>query len=62
MSRSELSAGNYCVMFDLEVAPLEEKTVQVVYVWSPHVFGKGRVEFQAAAAGFDQSDPVKLLA
>ena len=62
MSRSELSVEHNCVIFDLEVAPLEEKTDQVVYIGSAQVFGKDRGEFQAATAGYDQSDPVKLLA
>jgi hypothetical protein len=62
MSRSELSAGYYCVMFDLEVAPSEEKTDWTAYIGSAQVFGKGRGEVQVAIAGFDQSDPAKLLA
>ena len=62
MSRSELSVEHNCVIFDIEVAPLEEKTDQVVYMGSAQVCGKGRGEIQVAIAGFDQSDPVKLLA
>jgi hypothetical protein len=62
MSRSELSADHNCVILDLDVAPPEEKTDQVVYIGSAQVCGKDRGEFQAATAGCDQSDPVKLLA
>ena len=51
---SELSADDDYVMFDLEGAPPEEKTDQVVYIWGAQVFGKNRGEFEAAIAGFDQ--------
>jgi len=62
ISRSELSVKHNCVIFDLEVAPLEEKTDQVVCIWGAQVFSKDRREFQAAIAGFDANDPVKILA
>jgi uncharacterized protein len=50
---AELSADDNYVMFDLEGAPPEEKTEQIVYIWGAQVFGKDGGAFQAAIAGFD---------
>ena len=50
---AELSADDNYVMFDLEGAPPEGSTEQIVYIWGAQVFGKNGGKFEAAIAGFD---------